>query len=163
MAGRGKVAAVLSLALGIVLAAPQVVQSQGQPGGPGAPQPDPFAIYRAAGADENQLSQIRTAAQQFETGARARAQQMMTSMRDMRNLSLQPSPDEQSVLAKQDEINRVQSEQALERTKLMLKIRSILNPDQRQKLVQLMQQRPGGQLGQGMPGGAGGGQPGGGQ
>jgi Spy/CpxP family protein refolding chaperone len=86
---------------------------------------------------------------------------MMTSMRDMRTLSLQPSPDEQTVLAKQEEINKVQSEQALERTKLMLKIRSILNPDQRQKLVQLMQQRPGGQLGQGMPGGPGG--PGGGQ
>jgi Spy/CpxP family protein refolding chaperone len=57
----------------------------------------------------------------------------------MRSLSLTPSPDEAAVMAKQAEINTAQAEIANERIKLLLKIRSALTKDQRQKLVDLMQ------------------------
>lgn len=154
MAGNEKVKAVLSLVVGLMIIAPPLVK--GQPGGgPGAREQDPLAVYRASGADEAQLGQIREAAQQFEIGARARAQQVLTLMRDMRQLSLQPDPDQQTVLNKQEEINKAQAEMSTERTKLMLKIRSILKLGQKQELVRLMQQRAGapvGQAGQAVPG-----------
>jgi len=152
MAVTRNLAAVFSMALALAIVAPQTVLSQGQPSGAGGPGQDPLAIYRAAGADESQLGKIREAANQFQTSAQARAKQMMALMSDMRNLSLQTDPDQQAVLSKQEEMNKLQNEQSTERIKLMLTIRTILNPAQKQKLVQLMQQRPGGQLGQGMGG-----------
>ena len=156
MAVTRNLAAVFSMALGLAIVAPQMVLSQGQPSGAGGPQQDALAIYRAAGADEAQLAKIREAASQFQTSAQARAKQMMALMSDMRNLSLQTDPDQASVLGKQEEMNKLQNEQSTERIKLMLTIRTLLNPAQKQKLVQLMQQRPGGQLGQGGIGGPGG-------
>ncbi len=156
MAVTRKLAAVFSLALGLVMVAPPMVLSQGQPGGAGGQRQDPLAIYRAAGADEAQLKQIHEAAGQFDVSAQARAKQMIGLMQDMKQLSLQTDPDQSAVLAKQEEMNKVQNEQSNERIKLMLKIRTLLNPTQKQKLVQLMQQRPSGQLGQGVPGSPGG-------
>lgn len=149
MAVTRNLAAVFSLALGLVMVAPNMVQAQG---GPGGQRPDPLAIYRAAGADEAQLKQIHDEAGKFDAAAQARAKQMIGLMSEMKQLSLQTDPDPATVLAKQDEMNKVQNEQSSERIKLMLKIRTILNPTQKQKLVQLMQQRPAGQLGQGAPG-----------
>lgn len=59
-------------------------------------------------------------------------------LKDMRNLQMQPDPNEKIVLAKQDEINKVQAEMGTERTKLVLKIRNVLDFEQKQRLIQNM-------------------------
>lgn len=140
MSVRGKLQIVLSVVLSVFSLIPDLVRAQEQQaGGIASPQRDPLTPYRTVGADENQLNQIRAAVKEFEDATRVRTQLTINLMRDMRNISLNPDPDEKTVLAKQDEINKAQNEQAIERTKLMLKIRSILRPDQKQQLVQLMQ------------------------
>ena len=150
MTGTGKLPAVLSIALGLIVFAPSVVQAQGPAQGPGQgqgqgqPQQDPLSMYKAIGADEGQLGQIRSAVKQFEDESRTRAQQIFSLMKEMRGLSSQPDPDEPTVLAKQTDINKVSADQAIARTKLMLAVRKILRPDQKQKLVQMAQQAHGG-------------------
>lgn len=140
MASWAKAKIVLSIALSLFLLAPYIVHAQSpQSSDTAAPQRDPLTPYRTVGADEEQLNQIRAAVKDFEDSTRVRTQLTINLMRDMRNLSLNPDPDEKTVLAKQDEINKAQNEQALARTKLMLKIRTILRPEQKQHLVQLMQ------------------------
>lgn len=162
MAGKRVTPLVLSVALGLIAMAPPAVEAQG-PGPAGAPpERDVAAPYKALGADDGQLNQIRESSKLFEQESQGRAKQMMTLMRDMRQLMMQPDPDEKAVMAKQDEINKVQVEQAMARTKLMLKVRGILSPEQKQRLVQMMQQGrgPGGGPASG-PGSAGGGPAGG--
>ncbi|MBI4534443.1 MAG: hypothetical protein HY711_10910 [Candidatus Melainabacteria bacterium] len=144
MACNSKVAIVSLALVALPLMSPHLVRAQGQPGNE-PPQPrDPAAIYRAAGAEEGQLAMIRQAIKNFEEAARTRAQSILGLMRDIRQLTLQPEPDEKTVLSKQDELNKLQSEMANERMKLTLKIRSLLRPEQKQRLVQLMQRGPAG-------------------
>jgi len=139
MAGNGMVPALFSMALVLFVMSPSVVQAQGQPGGPPGPARDPIAIYRAAGCSPEQEAQIRELAKSFEELARAKGQQVVGLWKDMRNLSLQPDPEPSAIMAKQDEINKVNSDMATEKMKLMLSIRKVLTPDQKQRLVQLMQ------------------------
>lgn len=99
---------------------------------------DPLAIYREAGIDREQEKKIRQLAKEFEDGQRVRLVLMANLLKDMRNLQMQPDPNEKTALAKQDEINKVQAEMGTERTKLVLKIRNVLDFEQKQRLVQNM-------------------------
>jgi hypothetical protein len=99
---------------------------------------DPLAIYREAGIDREQEKKIRQLAKEFEDGQRVRLALMANLLKDMRNLQLQPDPNEKTALAKQDEINKVQAEMGTERTKLVLNIRNVLDFEQKQRLVQNM-------------------------
>lgn len=69
----------------------------------------------------------------------ARTKNMLTRLHKM---SLEITPDENTVIALQEEINKLQGEIALDRTRLMLKLRNILNEEQRTKLSELMQTQP---------------------
>ncbi|CAN5391354.1 hypothetical protein BH11CYA1_BH11CYA1_17050 [soil metagenome] len=99
---------------------------------------DPLAVYREAGIDKDQEIKIRQLAKEFEDGQRVRLALMANLLKDMRNLQMQPDPNEKAALAKQDEINKVQSEMGTERVKLVLKIRSVLTFDEKQRLVENM-------------------------
>ncbi len=99
---------------------------------------DPLAIYREAGIDKEQETKIRQLAKDFEEGQRVRLALIGNLLKDMRNLQMQPDPNEKIVLAKQDEINKVQAEMGTERTKLVLKIRNVLDFEQKQRLIQNM-------------------------
>lgn len=99
---------------------------------------DPLAIYREAGIDKEQETKIRQLAKDFEDGQRVRLALIGNLLKDMRNLQMQPDPNEKIVLAKQDEINKVQAEMGTERTKLVLKIRNVLDFEQKQRLIQNM-------------------------
>lgn len=148
-----------SMLLAAAVSSPMTVQAQGEaPAQP--PQNDPVAIYAAAGAGADQLQAIRSQAAEFEQGAKVRWQLLMNLQKQMHELSLKPDLNEKDALAKQDEINKAMAQMATERLKLMLKIRSVLTPEQKQKLVQLMQEREQkmreGRGGQGGPGGSGG-------
>lgn len=99
---------------------------------------DPLAVYREAGIDKEQEKKIRQLAKEFEDGQRVRLALMANLLKDMRNLQMQPDPNEKVALAKQDEINKVQSEMGTERVKLVLKIRSVLTFDEKQRLIENM-------------------------
>jgi Spy/CpxP family protein refolding chaperone len=99
---------------------------------------DPLAIYRAAGIDSEQENQIHTLVKDFESESGPRMDTLHKLLKEMRELSLQPLPEESAVFAKQDEINHAQNELANARVKLLLKIRNSLKPEQREKLVSLM-------------------------
>jgi Spy/CpxP family protein refolding chaperone len=122
--------------------------SSGAAGG-AAGNPNPLAIYEAAGASSDQLTKIKGLIDSFANSQQARGQAAWQLMKDMHQLSLQPSPDSATVMSKQDQINKATAELATEKIKLMLSIRSVLNPDQQQKLVQFMQRQQTGSTGGG--------------
>lgn len=111
------------------------------PGLPGSElnKHDPVAIYREAGIDKEQERKIRKMAKDFEDLQRVRLKLVANLLREMKTLSLVVEPDEKQVMAKQDEINKAQAIMANERVKLLLKIRAILNIEQKQRLVELLQ------------------------
>jgi Spy/CpxP family protein refolding chaperone len=128
----------LSVVASTMLVAPAVLAQGGPPGG-GAGGRDPLAIYREAGINADQETSIKDIVKEFESANSVRIDKMRNLLNDMRSLSLQPAPEEDKVLAKQDEINKVQAEVSNERIKLLLKIRAVLKDDQKKKLVDLMQ------------------------
>ncbi|MBX9667280.1 MAG: periplasmic heavy metal sensor [Candidatus Obscuribacterales bacterium] len=104
---------------------------------------DPLALYRMAGINGDQEEQIRKLAKDFEDAQRVRAKTAFAKYKELSDLQLQPDPVEEDVLAKQEEINKVIAEMATERMKLLLKVRKVLTPDQRKKLVALLGDKSG--------------------
>lgn len=136
---KGRLAAI---ALGMVLGMAPNVVANAQPGM--QPQ-DPIAIYVDAGASTDQQAKIRALAKEFETTARIKVERANNLFKKMHQLSLEPMPDEKTVLATQEEINNLQADMATSRLKLMLQIRALLSDEQRQKLVALLKERRNGQ------------------
>lgn len=102
---------------------------------------DPVAVYIEAGINKEQEGKIRQMAKDFEDMQGVRLKLMATLLKEMRALQLEADPDEKKVLTKQDDINKVHAEMSTDRVKLMLKIRGLMTPDQKQRLVQLIQER----------------------
>ncbi|MBY0357654.1 MAG: periplasmic heavy metal sensor [Candidatus Obscuribacterales bacterium] len=107
----------------------------------GTPKSDPVLIYREAGVNAEQESQIRQAAQDFERPARVRIERLNNLAKALHDLSFEPEPDENKILSMQEEMNQVQSGLNMDRIKLMLQIRKFMSLEQKQKLVQLMRQK----------------------
>lgn len=101
-------------------------------------QEDPLALYKAAGINAEQEGEIRKLAKEFEDAQRVRLKTLIGLMRDLKTMQLQADPPETQVIAKQEEINKMSGEMATERVRLLLKVRKVLTPDQRQKLVTLL-------------------------
>ena len=109
---------------------------------PGARQEhDPAAIYIQAGANKEQVEQIRALAKDYESKSSEQAGEVMDLLRDMHKFSLQPDLDEEKILVTQDKINKLQNEMATEKVKLLISIRKVLTPEQRKDLVKLMKKR----------------------
>lgn len=102
---------------------------------------DPVLIYREAGASEEQESKIRQIAQEFEQVAKVRVERLKNLSKQLREMSFQPAIDETKALSVQNDINELQANLNTERIKLMVKIRSVLSPEQNEKLVTLMRER----------------------
>ena len=101
---------------------------------------EPIAIYKAAGINGVQEDKIKGQIDEFEKLTLAKGEVMVRLMKELRLLSLQPTPDTKAVISKQVEINTLNNQMSLERINLLLKLRAVLTPEQRVKLVQLMQQ-----------------------
>jgi hypothetical protein len=101
---------------------------------------DPIALYKEAGIDEKQQEKVLALANQYEEAQDKKAHEMIAHLKNLRALSLVPDLDEKQILETQTDINKLQSEMALDRMHLLINIRKLLNHDQRVKLVQLMQQ-----------------------
>lgn len=115
-----------------------------QPGGQSSKSSgDPLMLYKRAGINSEQEGEIRKLMKEFESAHRVRLKSLFGLIKKMRSLQLQPNPQEEEVLELQDEINQASGVIATERIKLMLKIRKLLNPMQRQKLVELVRVKAG--------------------
>ncbi|MBX9878807.1 MAG: Spy/CpxP family protein refolding chaperone [Candidatus Obscuribacterales bacterium] len=123
-----------------LLAAPSMVSAQTTFEG-GQPQRDPLAVYKEVGINAEQEAKIRQLSKEFEDASRVRDERVKNLMGEVFELSLQPAPDEATVLAKQDEMNKVQAEKATERVKLLLAIRNVLTAEQKQRLVTIIEER----------------------
>jgi len=121
----------------LAFAAPVYSQETGDP----SAKADPVAIYQEAGATPAQQDKIRELAREFEKVAKVKNERIKNLQTQMRNLSLEPDPDEPKVLATQQEINTLLTDIANSRIRLMLSIRQILNGEQKTKLVQLIRER----------------------
>jgi hypothetical protein len=102
---------------------------------------DPMAIYRGSGVSPVEERKIRQLAQEFEGAQRVRAKLLSNLLEEMRELELNTDPDPKSVLAKQDEINKVSALMSNERIKLILNIREIMTFDEKQRLVETLQRQ----------------------
>jgi Spy/CpxP family protein refolding chaperone len=129
--------------LSMVIAPAGLAQAPAPAGSPAAQAEDPIAIYREIGIGAEQETQIKQLVRDFEADITAKIDGLRKLMKEMKDLSLTPAPDEPAVLAKQDEINRAQNDISTERVRLLLKIRSLLSKEQKQKLVEMMQHQTG--------------------
>ncbi len=121
----------LSSALAWLIAlAPNVVRAES-----GA---DPLSLYVQAGIDPSQHAQITELGTQLEQTNIGRSHEILDLINNLRQLSLQPDLDEKKILSTQNRINDLQAAMAIDRLKLNMKIRRLLTPEQRTKLVSLI-------------------------
>lgn len=99
--------------------------------------------YKEAGASPDQQKQIRALADKFEAKAHGEAEQAQKLMAKLRELSLQPMPDEKTMLSTQDALNHIQMSMSDDRIHLLLDMRKVLNDAQRKKLVDLLRAHSG--------------------
>lgn len=125
-------APLLGTFVALMLLAPNTVHAQEQ---------DPFAIYVKAGIDPSQHAQITELATQMEQTNIGRSHEIMELIKEIRTLSLQPDLDEKKILAAQNKINDLQGAMVIERLKLNMKVRKILTPEQRIKLVAIIKEQ----------------------
>lgn len=59
----------------------------------------------------------------------------------LKTLAYQNTIDGNAMLAKQNQINKLQSEMGMQRIELVIKIRGLLTPGQNEKLVSILQKR----------------------
>lgn len=102
------------------------------------PRNDRLGMFRAAGINKEQEAQLMSLTKEYENALLPKTRDLITAMREMHSLSLQPDPDPKVVLAKQDDINKINGELSLDRVKFAMKMRAILTPEQKQKYVELM-------------------------
>lgn len=78
----------------------------------------------------------------YEMQARVKIARTKNMIARLRKMSMEATPDEQTVIALQEEINKIQGEIQIDRIKMMLRLRYLLNEEQRTKLTELMQNQP---------------------
>lgn len=128
--------AALTLSICALSLIPPAVLSQGA-GEAG----DPVAIYKQAGINADQESAIRKLAQDYDQENSVKMESLAQMLQALRDMAYQKTLNESGMLAKQDEINKLQSDMALQRIKLVIKIRGLLTPTQNEKLVTALQNR----------------------
>ncbi len=102
---------------------------------------DPLALYREAGASADQEGKIRLLASEYEKSARVRLQRIRNLSAQLKEASFEPELDEKKILGLQEEMNTLHTGLCMDRIKLMLSIRQVLEPEQRVKLVGLMKEK----------------------
>lgn len=116
-----------------------------QGGDPSSQDPrmqDPLALYKMAGINTEQEETIKSLAKDFEGTQRVRVKSLVALYQQLKQLQLQPDPPEDQAIAKQEEINKLTSDMSTDRIRLLLKVRKVLTPDQRKKLIAIMTEEP---------------------
>ena len=120
--------------LAIIIATPSAVLAQ-------TGDSDPVAVYKQAGINAQQESTIRKMAQDYDQESAVRLKALGALLHELRTLAYQPILDGNAVLAKQAQINKLQSEMATDRIQMIIKIRSTLTTDQNEKLADILKNR----------------------
>jgi Spy/CpxP family protein refolding chaperone len=102
---------------------------------------DPVAIYKQAGINTEQESAIRKLAKDYDQENSVKMDSLAQMLQQLRDMAYQKTLNQAGMLAKQEEINKLQSDMALTRIKLVIKIRGLLTPAQNEKLVTSLQSR----------------------
>jgi len=102
------------------------------------PMGDPLAAYRTVGINKEQESKLNALLNGYKKLSEVKSVEMRKYMTDMRNFSLQADPDEPKILAKQAQINKLNSDMSTEHVKMMVGLRKVLTPEQRKKLIETM-------------------------
>jgi len=102
---------------------------------------DPVAIYKEAGISADQEASIRKLAEEYDQANGQRLQSLAQLLQQLKDMAYQPVLNETAMLAKQEEINKLQSDMSIQRIKLVIKIRGILTAAQNEKLVAALQNR----------------------
>lgn len=105
-----------------------------------AEKKDPLSIYRNAGVNTEQETKIKQIVHEYEKAGRVRVERLRNLSKQIKDLSYDAELDESKILGVQSEINELQSTVNTERTKLMLKLRSVLTAEQKEKFVDLMRE-----------------------
>lgn len=135
------VSAILTVVSSVVLPAVQA-ETSAQGAKPQAQLRDPLAVYKAVGINKDQETKLQTLATDFRKLAMTKGQEMDALMRDMRALFMKPDPDETAVVSKQLAVNKLNGDMSVEHMKLMVRMRKVLTPEQKKKLVGMMSGGP---------------------
>ena len=130
---------VLLAAIAIFVSTPQAVLAQN--GSHAADANDPVAVYKEAGIDAQQESTIRKMAQDYDQESAVKIKALASLLQELKTLAYKPVLDGKALLAKQDQVNKLESEMGMDRIQLVIKTRSILTPGQNQKLATILQNR----------------------
>jgi Spy/CpxP family protein refolding chaperone len=128
-----KYRAILVIAFLVALITPSVVLGQDQG--------DPVAIYKEAGINAEQESSIRKLAQEYDQESAVKIKTLTSLLQELKTLAYQPILDGNALLAKQEQINKLQSEMSVQRIQMVIKIRGILTASQNEKLANLLKTR----------------------
>ena len=104
---------------------------------------DPLIIYRAAGISPAEERKIRQHAAEYEGMLRVRMKLLENLNKQMAAFQYQSEPDSKTVLAKQDEINKLTILMANDRIKLLFAIRDCMTHDERMRLVEELERKNG--------------------
>jgi Spy/CpxP family protein refolding chaperone len=129
-----------------VFALPLAATADGPPGPPGRRGPPPFEriLERHAerlGLDDATRAKIREVADAGRDARNAQQKQLHALRDELRALLSVDAPVESEVLAKAEEIGRVETGLEKERLRSMLAIRALLTPAQRSELVEIHRER----------------------
>jgi len=133
-----KYRAIFIVAILAAIATPSVVLGQG---GNNADSSDPVAIYRQAGINAEQESGIRKLAQDYDQESAVKLKALGERLQELKTLAYQSVLDGNALLAKQEQINKLQSEMAINRIQMVIKIRGILTANQNEKLANILKAR----------------------
>ena len=136
-----KHAVILIAAYLTLIATPSIVLAQSSGSSQAGPVDDTVAIYKEAGINAEQESSIRKLGQEYDQETAIRFKTLNGLLQELRTLAYQPILDGDALLAKQEQINKLQSEMAMQRIHMIIKIRGILTASQNQKLANLLQAR----------------------
>jgi len=101
---------------------------------------DPMDVYRKSGINKGQEDKIRQLSDGFEKASTDKVSSLIALKREMRKLNLAPELDEKKLLSTQAQMNKLQGELSMQALEVSIKIRNVLTPEQKKKLVALIQQ-----------------------
>jgi len=129
----------LIIAILTLIATPSVVLAQDSSNAPDTN--DPIAVYKEAGINAQQESSIRKMAQDYDQESAVKLKALGELRQELKTLAYQPVLDGNALLAKQEQMNKLQSEMSIDRIQMVIKIRGILTPSQNEKLANILQSR----------------------
>ncbi len=131
----------LAILVGFLLAAPAAARPGGPPGGSGPPLDRALEQVDLADEVRERVDVLLDASRRVRRAAQRDLQKAHAEMRDLLEAD---EPSEERILAKADEIGRLQTDLEKDRLLTLLRIRAELTPDQRRAMTSALRPPHGG-------------------